>query len=371
MGNINFNGNENRVGNLWPGAIIPYEISSDFPSNVPGDNRREAILTAIQNINNQTNFNLVPRTNHHDYVQFIESIEPCNSNVGRIGGKQIIRCDLNGVFNGTLAEMAGHMMHELGHAIGLQHEHQRPDRDNYITINLNDVNHKIVGNNHGNYDFRSNMHYFFDANRVYKQGLPSDMKERDVGRLHVLSQGDIAAINYIASECLKNFVAVNVSGRLHAYDDDRPWGPDKNQSVFSNDYIVQRGKPFKLPRRRVCADEVGAVANPRRLIVQEDGSLYFEGGWVYLYEDVKNSCGAGDLDGQSRIPSCTLTASNPAQTSRARADNEEIASIDHAEIIYHLDRRVDIGGLLANGQRVLLASEVEDLENAKEELASA
>lgn len=42
MGNINFNGNENRVGNLWPGAIIPYEISSDFPSNVPGDNRREA-----------------------------------------------------------------------------------------------------------------------------------------------------------------------------------------------------------------------------------------------------------------------------------------------------------------------------------------
>ncbi len=33
----------------------------------------------------------------------------------------------------------GHILHELGHCIGLLHEHQRPDRDNFVTVHWDNI----------------------------------------------------------------------------------------------------------------------------------------------------------------------------------------------------------------------------------------
>lgn len=38
------------------------------------------------------------------------------------------------------------MMHEICHAIGLFHEHQRPDRDNYVTIKTENTKPNFLRN---------------------------------------------------------------------------------------------------------------------------------------------------------------------------------------------------------------------------------
>ena len=61
-------------------------------------------------------------------------------------------------------------MHELGHAIGFQHEQKRPDRDDYVTIllenvqsgkthNFNKMSTAYVNDFGIVYDYKSVMHY--------------------------------------------------------------------------------------------------------------------------------------------------------------------------------------------------------------------
>ena len=63
--------------------------------------------------------------------------------------------------------------HELGHVIGLMHEHQRPDRDNYITINYENILEKFhdqfykMSSNYWKYDYKK---YPYDYNSIMHYG---------------------------------------------------------------------------------------------------------------------------------------------------------------------------------------------------------
>jgi len=52
----------------------------------------------------------------------------CNSAVGRQKGPQYINLD-----SGCMVHF-GTVLHEMLHTLGFYHMHQRPDRDNYITV---------------------------------------------------------------------------------------------------------------------------------------------------------------------------------------------------------------------------------------------
>src|SRR5262245_38436612 len=147
----------------WPRGIIPYTINNeDFPrGTTEGDAERDRIQEAVDAWNNLTVITFQPWDGERNWVEFVASNEEgaCHSEVGKqYQGRQYIFCDPSGTS----------LIHEMGHTIGLWHEHQREDRDSYVTVHLENVRsdkrgnfprHVDDGSDLGAYNYESVMHY--------------------------------------------------------------------------------------------------------------------------------------------------------------------------------------------------------------------
>ena len=144
--------------NLWPNGTVYYE----FDANVTEANRSAARAAMIA-WEPGTGLSFAEgrgRFNKQDIFIHIQNSTGNNSAIGMIPGGQI----MNIVSWGSRFIIA----HEFGHALGLHHEHERPDRDLFVQI----INANIqsgfgnqftkLSNNtpiYGPYDFDSLMHY--------------------------------------------------------------------------------------------------------------------------------------------------------------------------------------------------------------------
>ena len=109
----------------------------------------------------------------------------------------------------------GLIIHELGHLIGFYHEHQRPDRDQYVMVHFANISSpfrddykKIEFTTYGDYDFDSVMHYPLNHYALAGQSLtvlPNVTVPEGVviGRRHTLSKGDWQKANRMY-ECPKS-----------------------------------------------------------------------------------------------------------------------------------------------------------------------
>lgn len=147
----------------WPGGIIPYDISK------LDSTQQSKVLRAMKRwTDTGANFHFVQRSNQAEYVYFTGKTDAGNntSHTGFVSGQ---RTDINITafwWRGDEWMVA----HELGHVLGFHHEHQRWDRDAFVTIHYEHIKagraHDYDWIPHSSwlvtntpYDYRSIMHY--------------------------------------------------------------------------------------------------------------------------------------------------------------------------------------------------------------------
>ena len=185
-------------GFRWPDGIVPFS----FAPSLPPENQL-AILDAMLTWEKVTKIRFVELSQNNankysDYLLFTPTDNlKCSSFVGRQGGPQII------ILGPNCAAM--NVAHELGHALGLWHEQSRNDRDQYIKIlwenidedyRYNFTQHISDGEDVGNYEYQSIMHY--TAYAFSKNGQPTIIPREEgvlIGQRKQLSTKDIAAVN--------------------------------------------------------------------------------------------------------------------------------------------------------------------------------
>ncbi|CAK9810731.1 Zinc metalloproteinase nas-4 [Anthophora quadrimaculata] len=157
----------------WPNGVVPYIISPYF--NVE---QRGLIYEAMNDYHKYTCIRFKPyRGEETDYIRITAGNSGCWSSVGRIGGWQNVNLQVPGCVT-----RKGTVIHELMHAVGFLHEQSRFERDQYISIQWNNILNghdsnfekasKETTDDFGiGYDYGSVMHYSSYA--FSKNGKPT------------------------------------------------------------------------------------------------------------------------------------------------------------------------------------------------------
>jgi hypothetical protein len=146
------------VVSRWPNGVVPYV----YDDSVGAPATRAAFEAACREWEQNADVRFVPRTTEANYLRIVSS-NVNSSYVGMIGGAQ----ELN-IYNWSYKYI---ICHELAHALGAVHEQCRSDRDNYVSIQWDNIqpgtenNFAIISNSldQGNYDFDSVMHYSLNS----------------------------------------------------------------------------------------------------------------------------------------------------------------------------------------------------------------
>lgn len=179
--------------NLWPSSTIPFFID-------PGLRDPERVTKAME-LFSGTVIHFIPYDGtQEDVMVFQEGSGICKSYVGRVGGKQPLW-----IAPGCRSD---DIAHEIMHALGFVHEQNRSDRDQFITMNPDNIEEQYQDNffrlppslmavsGLAPFDFDSLMIY--PPNMFSKNGQPtmqSKIKDQEIRPGAGLSPRDVERVN--------------------------------------------------------------------------------------------------------------------------------------------------------------------------------
>jgi len=166
----------------WTNGIIPYYISKDFSFKFV-QKIKKAMRIWEKGCKNKIRFVQVNNLKEYKYVYHIKpsylnfsssTVGYTNNNYAKLNPKTTLVI----------------ILHELGHCIGLNHEHQRKDRNKYIKVLHKNINPDFLNNfkifnsstflynpTKYSYDFNSIMHYnVFSFSKNYYPTIVSTKK---------------------------------------------------------------------------------------------------------------------------------------------------------------------------------------------------
>lgn len=235
----------------WPNSVIPYELDPALPS-------QDRITAAIAEWQTKTPIRFKLRENETDYVRFVRasSSGTCNSNVGRIGGRQTINLG-----DGC---STGNTIHEMGHSIGMWHTQSRIDRSRHLKVRYENIDKNewsqydqqlLNGEDVGPYDFGSIMHYSATGfTRTPRNSVDTIPLGIPVGQRAALSTGDILAIRKIYGDVVKETTidsfptgqVVIVDGQEVTTPQSFPWAEGETHVVKAVETIPQSTPTTRL-----------------------------------------------------------------------------------------------------------------------------
>lgn len=203
-----------RTDLRWPDGVLPYTFADGHFTT----KELYIMKTAMREWEKYTCIKFREKTSSDVNFVRIQNGHGCNSQLGMVGGEQILNLDING------CRWKGLYLHEIGHAIGLVHEHQLPNRDDYIDIIYANVapsmrvwfqkyQSREVNQFDVNYELSSVMHYgttAFSSDGRSTTIRPKNKTSTDIiGKVwrKELAFSDVKAVNRMyecAAHCPKN-----------------------------------------------------------------------------------------------------------------------------------------------------------------------
>ncbi|QOY85406.1 M12 family metallopeptidase [Paludibaculum fermentans] len=174
-------------------AKVPYVVLSGTTNMTTAISQFNTLFSGL--------IQFVPRVAEADYVAIdlnsADHSRSCFATLGRAGGQQGLQ--------GSIDCDVPTLLHEMGHSIGLYHEHQRADYPTFVTFNQANLDIPLMfGNfgvqtlnakNVGLYDYASIMHYgaagFSKNNQMVLETIPPGMP---IGEAATFSPGDIDTV---------------------------------------------------------------------------------------------------------------------------------------------------------------------------------